>query len=351
MKLGFYIGKAISSGIAIVLVVFVGLLLFVNFLNELNSAGHGSYTFSQAIIFVFSEMPLVIYQIFPTIALIGVLLGLGSLASSNELTVMRTSGMSLVKISMIILTTTLLITGLVTVIGEGAAPQLASYANAMKAKDLNNGQAISTLRGIWVRNDNNFYHINAVNSSTRLTGVTKFTFDNERQLQRASYAENAKYINDQWIFYKIKTTLLGKNSAAAETEAQTTWPLHFNVHEFSDIEPAQLSLNKLMEQIHFGKISGSNIGGLQITLWTRLFQPITTLIMVLIAIPFIFGPLRSVSIGLRLLSGIMIGLVFFMVNRFLVSFSLVYQIPPFVAAMIIPGVGVVFSFYLFKWKS
>jgi lipopolysaccharide export system permease protein len=351
VKLSAYISKAILAGIMIVLIVFVGLLLFITLLSEISATGQGTYGFSQAIIYVLAQLPLMLYQIFPTIALIGVLLGLGSLASSNELTIMRTSGLSLVKISVIILITTFGITAAASLIGEGVAPQWASYANLVKAKATSNGQAISTLRGVWVRNNDDFYHIVAVDSSTHLTGVTLFQFDDNDKLKSASYAQSADYENDHWMFHNVETSIMQPNSVQTSTIATTNWPLHFNIHQFSDFDPTLLSLKKLMKQITYGKMSGSNIGNLQITFWTRVFQPITTLIMVLIAIPFIFGPLRSVSIGLRLLSGIMIGLVFFMVNRFLVSFSLVYQIPPLVSALILPIVGLVLAVYLFKWKS
>jgi len=56
--------------------------------------------------------------------------------------------------------------------------------------------------------------------------------------------------------------------------------------------------------------------------------------MLFLAIPFIFGPLRSVTMGLRLVSGVVVGFSFYMLNQFFGPFSLVYNVPPFVAALL-----------------
>ena len=351
MNIALYIAKTIASAIALVLIVFFCLFLFVALLSEFGSIGSGHYGFWQAFQFVFLSTPLSIYSIFPSIILIGVLLGLGSLASHNELMIFRTSGMSLLKIAKIILTTALLITVLMTLIGEGLAPQMARYAQNQKNLAQSNGQVITTLSGVWARKENSFFHIALVKSADQLDDVTYFRFNDQYQLVSASQAERGERINGAWVFYNIQTSLFQGDHVEHENVATAKWPLDFNQHTFSNFDPALQDLYYLHKQIEFVRASGGNASNFELTFWSRIFQPLTTLIMVLVAIPFIFGPLRSVSLGLRLLSGIMIGLIFFILNRFLVSFGLAYQIPPLVAASALPILFFIFSLFLFRRKG
>ena len=108
---------------------------------------------------------------------------------------------------------------------------------------------------------------------------------------------------------------------------------------------------QLQQQIKLDTQSGNNTSALRLNFWSRLFQPLMTLIMVFIAIPFIFGPLRSVSIGLRLLSGITVGLIFYIMNQFVASFGLAYQIQPVIASISLPALFFLFGLFLFWWKK
>lgn len=351
MKLAIYTAKTIITSILIVLMVFFFLFLFVALLSEFNDIGQGHYGIVQAIYFVLGSTPLNVYTIFPSIVLIGVLLGLGSLATHNELMIYRTSGLSLVKIAIIILLTALLVTVVMTGIGEGVAPRLARYVQNEKTMSENNGQVISTLSGVWVRKGNNFFHIAMVDSSSKLEDVTYFQFNTNYQLLRANQASTGEKINGRWEFRNIHTSVFNKDNVQQLQQEVAYWPLDFNLRLATNTNPTVLSLTELYNQIKFTKITGGNSNNLQLTFWTRIFQPLTTLIMVLVAIPFIFGPLRSVSLGLRLLSGIMIGLVFFILNRFLVSFGMAYQLPPVSAALMLPLLFLAFSVFLFRYKS
>jgi lipopolysaccharide export system permease protein len=351
MKINLYLARTVISAIFMVLVVFLGLILFVNLLGEIGATGSGNYTFFDAVKYTLLYLPLVLYQIFPMIVLIGVLVGLGTLASHNELTICRTSGMPLISIAMVVITAALVVTIVVTLIGEGFAPGMARYADKEKSLEKNNGQVISTLSGIWVRDSNDFFHIATISQDNKVTGVTFFEFSPQHELLQASRAAYGVFQNNAWQFHQITTSKIFPDHVERSTQDTASWPLRFNFHQFTHFDPHLISLLNLKRQINFGLQNGSNVSSYQITFWMRILQPLTTIIMVLVAIPFIFGPLRSVGMGLRLLSGIMVGLVFFILNQFVMSFGLAYQIAPLLAAALLPCIFLVFSMFLFWWKG
>jgi lipopolysaccharide export system permease protein len=350
MKLYRYIASAISLGTLMVLGVALILLFFINFLSETNSIGNGSYSFLNALAYVALTLPLGLYNIFPIVILIGVLIGLGGLASTNELTVMRASGMSLIKIASCIVSVAIFMTVIAVGIGEGMAPQLAMHASSEKFVEQSGGQAINTLHGVWLRNGDVFYHIETVESSTELQGVTRFEFNSDHMLVTESYAQNGNYQNKQWSFNNINVTHLNFEHITATVLPQATWDLNFNIKLLNPNNSAYMTLQQLHEEIDYQNQSHLNSSTNELTFWNRLFQPLSILVMVLIGIPFIFGPLRTVSMGLRLLSGIMVGLLFYLGDLFLGPFSIVYQISPIIAALLSPIIFFFFAIFLF-WRK
>ncbi len=95
----------------------------------------------------------------------------------------------------------------------------------------------------------------------------------------------------------------------------------------------QQSIVELYHAIIYRNHSGLATNQYQFTFWHRLIQPLTTIVMICLGVPFIFGSLRSASMGLRVLTGVIIGFAFYMLNQFFGPFTMVYQIPPVLAAV------------------
>lgn len=351
MKLDLYITRTVIGSILLVLIVFFGLILFLNLIGERGQIGSGNYHFPQAVHYVFFTLPLFLYQFFPPVVLIGVLLGLGSLASHSELVIMRTSTMSLLRIATTVLLAALAIITVFTLLGETVVPAMTRYANDVKDLQRNNGRLVTTVAGVWLHEDNTFFHILRIASADRVYGVSRFQFDQQHRLETASYADSGTLKDSQWVFNNVSTSIINHHSITQKKQRQVIWPLKFSPHQFETSDPATLNLLALHQRIEYGKSNGINIQHYEFSFWKRIFQPLTTLVMVLVAIPFIFGPLRSVSIGLRLLSGVIVGLNFYILNQLLTSFGMVYQLSPIFTALLLPGLFFLFALFLFWWRA
>ncbi|MSP53006.1 MAG: LPS export ABC transporter permease LptG [Gammaproteobacteria bacterium] len=349
MKLFFYINRTVANTIILLIVVFLGILAIVNFLGEMSDLGK-NYAFVQAIQYVLFYLPISLYQLFPTVILLGILIGLGTLASHNELTVMRAAGVASARIAIWVLSASFLLILIMSFIGEDWAPKLATYAENQRLIAQSGGQAVQTQRGVWLRDGSNFYTIHEVTADKKLIGITRYEFNDHYELLSASKAQSAQLVGDNWVFSNVVVSHLNAISVDLEKLPQVVWPLHFNFRVLSAPNPLNMTLVQLDEQINYEKRNGLNTQSEELVFWLRVFQPLSTLVMALVAIPFIFGPLRNVGMGLRLLSGIMVGLVFFIANKFLGPFSLVYQVPPLIAALITPVLFFCFALFLF-WRK
>ncbi|WP_348655367.1 LptF/LptG family permease, partial [uncultured Spongiibacter sp.] len=98
-KLNRYIGRTVAAAILLVLLVIVGIDLLSSLIDELKEI-RGDYTFVSVLQYVGLVAPGSLYKYLPFAALVGCLAGLGSLASSSELVVMRAAGVSTAKLVM-----------------------------------------------------------------------------------------------------------------------------------------------------------------------------------------------------------------------------------------------------------
>ncbi|HIA07927.1 MAG TPA: LptF/LptG family permease, partial [Chromatiaceae bacterium] len=89
-----YIGRTVVTSAVGALGVLVLLLTAFDFLDHLPAISRGRYGLADAALLTLLAMPRELSQVLSAAALLGVLLGLGGLASRSELVVMRATGWS-----------------------------------------------------------------------------------------------------------------------------------------------------------------------------------------------------------------------------------------------------------------
>ena len=95
MVLDRYIAKSVVTGCLLACFVMLSIFAFVDFVSQLNNVGTGDYGALQAVVFVLLRLPQRLYELSPSILLLGGILSLGALAANSELVVMRASGITL----------------------------------------------------------------------------------------------------------------------------------------------------------------------------------------------------------------------------------------------------------------
>lgn len=346
-----YIAKNVIIATLLVFFVVCILSFVINLLGELRDIGIGEYGFLQAVLHVLFLLPHTIYQLFPMLILLGGVLGLGSLASNHELIVMRASGLSVKSIAMAVIIAAVCLIILASLGGELVAPRANFLADQRKSNAETNGQAMATTSGVWIHEGNNFLHIEHVLGRDRLDGVTRYEFDSRHQLLASYYAKSANFVNHQWILHDLVKTNVEKDKTISQQFSEATWDLTLtpNYLTVGLVEPEAMTLRKLADYSLYLRRNNLQASNFQIEFWKRIFQPLTTLVMILLAIPFVFTAPRSMSQGKRILLAIFIGFAFYIINAFVGQFSIVFQFPPLVAALIpilvFAGVG-----FLLMWR-
>jgi lipopolysaccharide export system permease protein len=100
------------------------------------------------------------------------------------------------------------------------------------------------------------------------------------------------------------------------------------------VQPDQLSLLQLRQYIAHLSANVQDTRNFELAYWSKLTLPVSAAVMLLLAIPFVFGSIRSGGMGRNLFIGIMIGITFFATSKALGYIVLVYDMPPLVGAIL-----------------
>lgn len=311
-RLSRHVSLTVLGAMLMVQVLLLGLDLVFSFIGELDNV-RGNYGAWQAFQHVVFMLPRHVYDILPMSALIGALVGLGSLASSSEITVMRAAGVSTMRIVWWVMRGALVIILIGLVLGEKVVPVSDQHAEALKARALGQDYQPGRINGYWQREKDELINIQLVTPEGQLLGVSRYRYDAAGHLVSATYAATGQYHKPYWELANIRRTdYAADGSSQTRTLAGERWQVGLTP-EFLTVAsatPDQLGLKDLRDFAQYLRKQALDAGSYELQFWKKVLSPVAVFSMVLIACSFIFGPLRSVTLGFRIITGVLVGLVF-----------------------------------------
>ncbi len=331
-RLRIYIALTITAAIFIVAGALCGIQIIFSFVHESGSIGKGHYGTWQALSYVLLKLPSFLQIVIPMVGLLGSLMGLGLLAGNSELIAMRAAGISIRQIAGGVLLAGLLVMCVSFALTAYVGPKLQYVASVHKTVALNQSALLFTSQALWLKNQNNFVYVGKSLSANMIGQVTQYNLDHGK-LRRILSARSARYepTTQKWTLFHATqldflTDKVQKHVYAQLPDIALITPQMMRV-VVSDHD--ELTLASLYAYIHYRQKNALAAKNYQLQFWQTFMTPVSCLIMILLAIPFVFGPLRSATFGLRLLAGIATGFLFYLVNQFFGSYSVVYHWPPF----------------------
>lgn len=330
-----YIAKTVFLAMVVVLFLLLGLDLVFSFLAELEDL-HGKYQAAQAMYYSALNLPFRFADIMPVAVLVGSIVGLGFLANNAELTVMRAAGLSVWRLVFWAMQPALILIIVGFLVSEYIVPTAQVKAEAYKAQALQKHISTGELWGYWQKQDNTFVQMHNVSADGVLNGVTFYQLSPQGQLLSKKTAQQGYYQHaEQWQLKDIADYQFNEQGAVTVSYLPVlTWQSALNP-EFLKLvtaSPENLAPSRLYAFANYIQQQGLVAAPYFLEFWKKVMAPLATLSMVLVACSFIFGPLRSVTMGLRIITGILVGLGFRYLQDFLGYASLVYDFSSFLAA-------------------
>ena len=338
-----YIAKTLLSYTIIVLVVWVSVYSLFNFLSELNTIGKNGYTILSAFTYIILQLPEVAYKQASPIILLGCILGMGHLASTGQLLIFRVSGASILRITLITLKNSLIFIIFFISIGEFIAPISSNYAKTSKATAMGISSVSQSQNGFWIRDGANFINVKNNIDGSLFSGITVIEVNSSNKIERVVKSENALFdgrsldMNGTKIFSMDDSNFFDEVSLKERNSYNKIVSFDKDLVKSLEKEPEDLSTWTLFKQIRFLSDNKLRAGIFEVELYNRLIQPVTLIAMVLIAMIFVFGSTRDVTLGRKIFFGVVLGLSFEMSSRVTSAMALSFDFSPLLSS-IVPSV-------------
>jgi lipopolysaccharide export system permease protein len=334
-RLDRYVVRHVLELTGIVALGLVTIYTLVVFISDMNETGKGGYGVLQVMEYSALMIPNSLYILMPIVALLGTLMGIGVLARNGELTAMRSAGVSLSRVGGATLVAGVGLGLFAFFLGDWMVP--ASEAVATSLRDQSRGESGNSIKSIWLRDADQIVRINQLQSEDHISDVTVYQLGEGGRLRAALKVDDGLYVDGHWRLSGVKRTDFSGDRIDIVPPQQEQEPdlgngISPNVLKLFILEAGSLSVHGLVRLIGYMDENHLDAAKYRMLLWRKLIEPLTVMVMMLFAVPFVTGQLRDASAGQKLLAGAIVGIAFYVVNKVSISLGGIYQWPAPLAA-------------------
>jgi lipopolysaccharide export system permease protein len=354
-----YVWREIVGSTCFVLLALVALFALFDLISQFDEVGRAGYRVGQALAFVALLTPSRTYELMPIAALIGTIYALSKLAANSEFTIMRVAGLSTVRLAATILQVGAAFVVLTYLFGEAVAPSAEDLARRLKLQATGSALAQEFRSGVWVRDaiadagDGEqrlrFVNVNHVNTDTSVDHWRIYEFDPQMRLRSVSTAASGRFVRGQgWeLSDVVETSIPALVASDTSPTAQRTeivrqerrlWHSGLTPEIFGALllQPERMGALNLSRYIHHLAENRQRTDRFEIAFWNKMFYPLAILVMMALALPFAYLHVRAGSTSFKVFSGIMIGVIFYTMNKLFSHLGMLNTWPPIVVAAL-PG--------------
>jgi lipopolysaccharide export system permease protein len=312
-----YLYRTVLIYTLMALAVLVTLGALFLFISQQGDIGVGNYSAGEAFLYTLLNLPEQAFEVLPIAAMIGALMGLGNLASGSELVVTRASGVSVWRIAWPVglagLTLALIMYG----IGEYVAPPMAQLAKREKTTSKLADISFAGSSSAWVKDGNLILRVQTGEVDQAFGGVSLFELDGSNRLRSVKRAESISVADPgHWRLHNVSTTRFADDRIESQVVPEITMTSAVNPDflGLAATDPDLLTLRGLASYIDH--LRRNNLGTVpyEIGFWSRIARLFAVIVVTLLALPFVFGPLRTTGAGARTVIGVLLGVGFFLIT-------------------------------------
>jgi len=316
-----YIAKTLLKYSLSVMVILVGIFAFFKFLEEVEDIGRASYTLIDALTYIGLLIPSMTYMLSSLIILLGAILGLGYLASNSELVIMQGAGIPVTSITKTTLKISVAFIVIMIAFGEFLVPIASDYAKQYRAQALGQRIVGANQQGFWIKDSNNFIHVDRNIDGQVFNDVTIIKLNNPGEIDSVVFSKKADFDGNMVELKHSNTYQIDTSEKIAILDKQTlqkyTTEVAFDQELIQSLkkEPKALSTWQLFRQVRFLSSNDLSADAYEVELYSRLMKPLTLIAMIILSIPFVFGSLRDSTLGRKIFLGVVISLFFELSSR------------------------------------
>lgn len=347
-----HLAREIYGATGIVLVAFLGLFAFFDFVNELDTIGKRGYELHQAAIYVLLLVPGRVYELLPIAVLIGALYALTTLARHSEITVLRVSGLSTRRLLRLLGGIGSIFVVLTFLIGEYVAPPAERAAQQWRLMATQATVSQDLKSGLWVKDGALFVNITTLTPDRRMEGVRIYEFDGAMSLRSIAEAQEGVYEGEAgWRLTEVARTRFLPEGTQVETTPELHWKSELTPEVLSVlmVVPERMSVSTLYTYVRHLQENRQKSDRYEIALWKKLAYPFAALVMLALALPFAYSHDRMGAVSVKVFSGIMLGIGFHLLNGLASNLGVINGWSPPLAALLPSAVFMLAAAGMLYW--
>jgi lipopolysaccharide export system permease protein len=236
---------------------------------------------------------------------------------------------------------TVLKTGLAMVLvvvffGEFVAPRAEALAQQHRVEKQQHQVTMTSRYGFWARDGDAVINIRRVESGAVLGDIHVYEFGPDRQLTRKVEAERAEYAGDHWEMIGVSRFDVDQAGISVSREMRIRWDSMLDPALLGAlmVDPSVLRIDELWRSIDLLRESGQATVEYEVALWNKITTPLSVLVMLLLALPFVLAHRRFAGAGQRVFLGVLMGMAFYTLSRGMSYVSVVYDVSPLLTALL-----------------
>jgi len=335
-----HLAREIYGATLLVLAAFLSLFAFFDLIQEMAEVGRDGYRFQHALAYVALTLPGRAYEIFPIAVLIGSLYALTLLARHSEITVLRASGLSTGGLLLTLAKIGVVFVALTFVLGEFVAPSAERAAQQLRLTAMSKLVGQEFRSGLWVKDGLSFINVREVLPDASLRQIRVYGFDEMYRLRSISEAEEGRFLPpSHWRLTRVVKTEFdaepGQERARVTRQDELVWQsaLSPDILAVLLVVPERMSLINLYQYIRHLSDNQQNTQRYEIALWKKLIYPLAALVMMALALPFAYAHSRMGAVSVKVFAGVMLGILFHMLNGLFAHLGVINHWQPLMAAM------------------
>jgi lipopolysaccharide export system permease protein len=189
-----YLHNQVLNAVLYVLVGFLGLFGFFDFMEEISAVGRNGYAIWDAVLVTLLSIPSHVYELMPICVLIGTIYVLAQMAQHSEFTVLRISGLSPINALKALMGLGVVLSLFTWLMGDYLGPKAEQYAQNIKAQYGRN--YVEGKTGAWLKDNQGALHyvvnVQSMLPDGKLRQIKLFEFNAKGELQRKITAESGQ---------------------------------------------------------------------------------------------------------------------------------------------------------------
>jgi len=332
-KIDFYLLKSFFTALLVVMLAIGFTIIIINMVEELRDFIDHNVPLVSILEYYLYFGGWVIKSFFPVFILLATLFSVSMLARRNEIMAMKASGLSLYRITLPFLVIAILLAAFHFNYNEYIYPpankrrlEIKRYTIEKKSKD-----ALSKIHNIYRQiNPGYFYTIESFNTVRREGNDFRLYQSIGNQLSRIITADKITFVDHVWRLEKVVVRNFSDTAEElfSRLNTLTVFDIKDQPEDFARRigKPEDMGYDELKQYIDLMKRTGGPYIREAIDLKIKFAYPLTSVIVVLISIPFASNPRRG-SLAVSFAAGALIALIYFVLFRMMQSAGYNEKIP------------------------